>query len=235
MKKTILLFIAILIVVFGLWTILQPKDKKQDTNLGTQNIEAIFTDPSSKESVTIVFDQSNDTATLSGLGYGELALKPAVSASGARYLDATGDLEVWNRGEQVTISKNGKQIFFGNIGGNTDREKLEANTWVWLATMADGKAIEPKNSTAFTITFNASQKTLNATTDCNSIFGPYTIDENNSLTFGSLGMTEMYCEGSQEADFAEGLSKVKSFTFNGSGALVLEFASGSGSMLFGKK
>jgi heat shock protein HslJ len=116
----------------------------------------------------------------------------------------------------------------------SDAEKIASTTWTWKSTNAGGKVVEPKDKTAFTIAFNTADKAVNATTDCNTVFGPYVVDASNKLTFGALGMTKMYCQGSQETEFVDGLSKVKKFYFNGSGALVLEFSSPSDYMLFEK-
>lgn len=242
MKKNILLIGGVLFFGLIVWFVFQSKSTKQPVverpaEKATDTISSTskFTDPVSKESVTITFNQEGGSAILSGLSYTDLKLKSAVSASGTRYLDESGKVEVWLRGESMTISQNDKQVFAGNVGGQSDAEKLTGSVWVWQATTAGGKVIEPKDKTAFTLTFNSAEKTLNAATDCNNIFGPYTLGENNKLAFGDLGMTRKYCEGSQETDFAEGLGKVKSFSFNGAGALVLEFTTEGDSMLFGKK
>lgn len=136
--------------------------------------------------------------------------------------------------ESTTVSQNDTQVFAGNTGGLNDAEKLTEGKWVWQATTENNKVLEPKDKAAFVLTFNSAEKMVNATTDCNSVFGPYTLGENNKLTFGDLGMTRKYCEGSQETDFAEGLGKVRSFSFDGAGALVLEFTADGDSMIFGK-
>ncbi len=242
MKKIILFGGAVLVLVLCAWLALQSKSTKQPA-VGTPaekiteatSSTSKFTDPVSKETVTIIFNQKDESAALSGLSYTDLKLKSAVSASGARYLDESGKIEVWVRGEGVTISQNDKQVFTGNVGGQTESERLTGSVWAWQATTEGGKVIEPRNKTAFTLTFDVSKKMVNATTDCNNIFGPYTLGASNILTFNGLGMTKMYCEGSQETYFAEGLGKVRSFHFNGAGALVLELATKGDTMLFGKQ
>ncbi len=242
MKKIILFIIAVLVLIFIARFAFQAKNIKQPVagNTAEKQTEAVtstvkFTDPVSKETVTVVFDQTNNKVTISGLSFQNLDLSPAVSGSGARYLDESGKVEVWVRGESITISENDKQIFTGNIGGQSDTDKLTAGVWVWQATTIGDKVIEPKDKTAFTLTFNSVDKIINATTDCNNIFGPYTLGDSNALTFGGLGMTRKYCEGSQETDFAEGLGKVKSFFFNGAGALVFELTTTGDTMLFGRQ
>lgn len=232
-NKNIFLGIAALIVIIGIIVFSGKNNKDQVVETHNLDTAITFTSPTSTEKVSVVFDTEKSTATLNGLGYDDLVLDSAVSASGARYENKTENIELWNRGEGVTISKNGQEIFSGNVGGQSDTDKLTASTWVWQASTIGDKVTEPKDE-SFTVTFNTQDGTMNATTDCNAVFGPYTV-QNNTLTFGALGMTRKFCEGSQENVFAEHLGKVKSFSFNGSGALVLELNSGSDTMLFGKK
>lgn len=194
-------------------------------------VTAVFTDPQTEKSVTVVFDE--DVAILSGDGFDGVMLTRARSADGARYISEE-DLELWNKGDTVQISRGGEVVFTGNVGGQTDAEKMTSNTWTWQATTLNGEVIEPEQAEAFTISFDAADGTMHATTDCNAIFGPYELGADHALTFGALGMTKKFCEGSQEQSFADGLSKVESFYFNGSGALVLTFASSSNWMLFSR-
>ncbi len=232
MSNKKILTVVIAVLVLGVAYVYINNTKQHAVSPETNSI-ATFTNPDSKESVSVVFKE--ETAVLTGLGYTNLILDIQRAASGARYVHELQNLELWNRGDEVTISKDGQQIFFGNVGGQTDVDRLTSSTWVWQATTIGDVVTEPKDATAFNLTFDATQGTISATTDCNTIFGPYTVGADNAFTFGALAMTKKFCEGSQENDFAEGLSKVTSFTFNGSGALVFEFASGTGSMLFGKK
>ena len=78
--------------------------------------------------------------------------------------------------------------------------------------------------------------TVNGSSGCNSYFGSYTIS-GTAITFGPIGMTEMYCaepEGimEQENGYLAALQSVEGFTINGNklemtnaqGTLVLVFA-----------
>lgn len=233
MYKNIIATVFILVVIIGSFVLYKNKNKEQDKSHDLDTA-ITFTNPASSEKVSVVFSEQKSTAILTGAGYKNLTLNPEVSASGAKYVNKTENVELWNRGENIEISKGGEQIFSGNIGGQSDADKMISSKWIWQATSEDGKIVEPKDKDKFTISFNTSDKTMNATTDCNTIFGPYTVNAANEITFGALGMTRMYCEGSQETEFSDGLSKVKKFYFNGSGALVLEFSSPDNYMLFGK-
>jgi heat shock protein HslJ len=50
------------------------------------------------------------------------------------------------------------------------------------------------------------------TTDCNNAGGNYS-EKDKKISFGSIFITEMYCEGSQEKDFIKGLEQVESYYF----------------------
>ncbi len=49
------------------------------------------------------------------------------------------------------------------------------------------------------LTFDALNKSINATTECNNMFGTYSIDL-YALKFGEMASTKKYCEGKMEAE-----------------------------------
>ncbi|MEK9177100.1 MAG: META domain-containing protein [Patescibacteria group bacterium] len=110
------------------------------------------------------------------------------------------------------------------------RMTLGMTTWKWLsATRGDGVKVRLTKEGAFTLTFNDGR--LSASTDCNAMGGSYTATAGGALTFGPMMSTKMYCEGSQEGDFAALLQSAESFRFTSRGELILELADG-GSMIF---
>lgn len=229
MNKTILIVAAVVVIAaVAIWFTYQ---KGMDKNEPITGNEVTFTDPGSGDFVSVVFTD-DDRAVLNGLGYDGVELRSAIAASGARYVNEELDLELWNRGDSVTISKSGQQVFAGNQGGLTDSDRLDEDVFVWQATTINDEVIEPVKKDAFTIDFDGDR--VSGTTDCNGFSGSYEVGENNTLSFGPLAMTKMFCEGSQEAEFVAPLADVRSFFFAGSGALVLELE-GGGTMLFGKQ
>ena len=113
-------------------------------------------------------------------------------------------------------------------------ESLIGTTWMWEKTiMSDGTIITPKKN-IFSITFNKEGK-LNGKTDCNGFFGSYTIGSDGFMTFGPIGSTLMYCEGSQEADFTKPLSEVSRYTSDTNDNLTLLLKNDSGAVVFTKK
>ena len=108
---------------------------------------------------------------------------------------------------------------------------LDMKTWTWIrALYNDGREIVPRQTGAFTLTFQAGG-VFAATTDCNRINGPYTVN-GRDLAFGKIAATRMFCEGAQETAFTELLEKTSRYFFTGQGQLVLELELDSGSVIF---
>lgn len=63
------------------------------------------------------------------------------------------------------------------------------------------------------LTFDAPNKSINATTECNNMFGTYTVDL-NTLNFAPLASTKMYCDGKMESEkeIGEALSETGTYT-----------------------
>jgi heat shock protein HslJ len=120
-----------------------------------------------------------------------------------------------------------------NFEGEADpaRMKLDMQTWNWIKTSySNDTTVTPKKEKAFTATFAKDGK-VSFTTDCNRMSGGYTVT-GNKLVFGPIAMTKMYCEGSQENEFAKMISEVGSFLFTSKGELILELKLDSGQMVF---
>jgi heat shock protein HslJ len=177
-------------------------------------------------SVTAVF--SDDQVVLNGLGYTNATLPHAVSASGARYANSEG-LELWNKGNDVTVSQDGSIIFAGTEASAADDQSL-IGTWTWKELIHEGGEIHtPHNADAFTLTFDANGH-VQGTTDCNGLSGTYTL-ENGMLTVGPVIQTRMYCEGSQEQEFVSALQLGSlAVSFQGTNTLVLLLPDNAGSL-----
>lgn len=113
---------------------------------------------------------------------------------------------------------------------NSDSE-LTSKKWTWTKTqMSDGKEIVPSADGKFTLTFQTDMRVL-ATTDCNNGNGSYELGPNNSLTMGPMATTMMFCEGSSETEFYQGLANVGSYKIE-NGQLWLMLQKDSGTMVF---
>lgn len=73
-----------------------------------------------------------------------------------------------------------------------------------------GKAYTPK---ALVLTFDALNKAVNVTTECNNMFGTYTLDL-YAINFSEMASTKMYCEGKMDAEkeIGKALSETGSYT-----------------------
>ena len=90
---------------------------------------------------------------------------------------------------------------------------LTSKTWFWIETLrpADQPVYESRDRSKFKLTFdNEKEGTFSASTDCNGIGGEYEI-VGNKITFDKMMSTEMYCEGSQEAEYGKMLGQVVRF------------------------
>lgn len=108
---------------------------------------------------------------------------------------------------------------------------LDSKTWTWTeALLNDGSKVVPKREAAFTLAF-APDGTFSATTDCNRVFGGYEAS-GGRISFSGIGMTKMFCEGSQEDVFAAYLRDASEYLLTSKGELVLGLKFDSGSVIF---
>lgn len=150
-------------------------------------------------------------------------------------------------GEDFSVSPSvGKSIWllldpttmqFGQVEPNFEGEadpsvmRLDMKTWEWVTTtLNDDTTFVPGAGKRFTLTFNAGGR-FSATTDCNGIGGEYVAD-NEHITFSNMVSTLMYCEGSQEGEFAKQLGQVETYHFTSDGKLILDIKFDSGAMIF---
>jgi heat shock protein HslJ len=75
-----------------------------------------------------------------------------------------------------------------------------------------GKSYTPKG---LVMTFDALNKGISVTTECNNMFGTYTLDL-YVINFSEMASTKMYCEGKMDAEkeIGEALSETGSYTLD---------------------
>lgn len=114
---------------------------------------------------------------------------------------------------------------------NSGSSELTSKKWTWVNTqMSDGATSVPSNEGEFTLTLQPDMRAL-ATTDCNNGNGSYELGPDNALTFGPMATTMMFCDGSTETEFYQGLSNVGSYKIS-DGQLWLMLKFDSGTMIF---
>ncbi len=99
------------------------------------------------------------------------------------------------------------------------RMTLGMKTWSWRSTTEGGSATLPKRQDVFTLAFGADSR-LSVGTDCNSMGGAY-VAKGSSLALKDMVSTLMFCEGSQETEFAAMLARVARYEFDRKGELHL--------------
>lgn len=120
-----------------------------------------------------------------------------------------------------------------NFEGEADpaRMTLSMQTWTWISTLYNNDTtIAPKKAKSFTLTFKK-DGSFSATTDCNAMSGTYST-KGNKISFSDVASTLMYCDGSQESEFAKMLQETQSYFFTSKGELIFDFKFDSGSMTF---
>ena len=108
---------------------------------------------------------------------------------------------------------------------------LVMKKWVWIrALYNDGREVVPKKPEAFTLTFGNDGK-FSATTDCNSMGGSYTA-KNDTISFGEMYSTLMFCTDSQETEFSQLLGNIGGYHFTSRGELIFNLKLDSGTVVF---
>jgi heat shock protein HslJ len=107
---------------------------------------------------------------------------------------------------------------------------LTGGGWTWVRTeLPGGMTVAAPEGGRFVLSFDEDGR-MASTTDCNQMSGSYTT-EGDTLIFGAIAMTKMYCEGSMEGTYAEQLDRTIAFSVE-NGELRLVFAEGAGMMVF---
>lgn len=133
--------------------------------------------------------------------------------------------------KKVTVPPKDTEALRSSFTYEVPLSKILDRKWEWVeAVNYDESIFTPKKSSAFSITFKK-DGTFSGTTDCNGIFGKYTV-KGSGIKLSSIGQTMMYCDGSEEIKFTTYLGQVSEFMWNGDENLVLNLEFDSGSMVF---
>ncbi|MEX2379966.1 MAG: META domain-containing protein [Vicingaceae bacterium] len=89
------------------------------------------------------------------------------------------------------------------LTASCDETKQAVNTASNVQLNGNYKINEVKgenySSKELVLSFDALNKSVNATTECNNMFGTYSIDL-YAINFGDMASTKKYCEGKMEAE-----------------------------------
>lgn len=141
-------------------------------------------------------------------------------------------------GKSIWLLLDPKSMTLGEVAQNFEGEadparmKLDMKAWNWVSTTYnDDTKIMPKDSTKFSLTLKT-DGTFSSKTDCNTIGGKYTISGNQKIAFNQMVSTLMYCDGSQEHDYANMLGQVGAYHFTSRGQLIFDLKMDSGTSVF---
>lgn len=114
---------------------------------------------------------------------------------------------------------------------NPEVMTLNMQTWKWIKTSyKNGEEVTPNKADAFTLSFGP--ENVSITTDCNTISGPYEANKGQIIFGSNMITTLMFCEDSQEQDFAAMLLEAQTYSFTSKGELVLGLKLDTGSVIF---
>lgn len=201
-KNVIIGIVVVALVAAGVFVYV-----KKGGTMPANIVTASYSDGASV--VEASFDNAKETVTFTQSDVGTVTLPRAVSASGARYANADESIVFWEHQGEVTITKDGEDVYKGFSGTTKPSTGPAAapvlGTWVWERTvMNNDTTVTPKNASAFTVTFTDDGR-VSGTTDCNSFSGSYAQPAGGEITFSQFASTMKYCEGSQEAEFVNAI------------------------------
>ena len=104
-----------------------------------------------------------------------------------------------------------------SIGCASQPINLEGSSWKLDSYISSiGHSVSPVSNTKMTLEFKDGR--ISGSSGCNSYFAKYTQD-GNSLTFGLIGATKMYCTNptvmEQESTYISSLESIKTFKVEG--------------------
>lgn len=118
--------------------------------------------------------------------------------------------------------------FEGEVDAST--MTLGMKTWNWVRTeYVNGIRVTLKKADAFSLAFH-DDRSVDIATDCNAMGGQYALN-GNTLSFSGMVSTQMFCEGSQEGEFAAMLADVTAYHFTNKGELSLDGKDGKSSII----
>lgn len=230
--RTIISTLAVVVVVVAGWYSLSYN------RLAERPPETRTFTTKSGEVIDVAFDVEAETARLTGGNFSGLLFRQ--TGPEGMYVNEEAGLELHAKEEGVSIFFGGEKLLEGWLGGQPREETppetvtdLTSRVWVWQETqLNDGEVITPRQPGLFTLRFSVANSRLSATTDCNSFSGPYRAEASGSLTFGDFATTLMYCENSQEAEFARFVGDANQYLITSDGNLTLLLRDNSGTMTF---
>ncbi|HEY1037111.1 MAG TPA: META domain-containing protein [Candidatus Paceibacterota bacterium] len=244
--KAAIIAVAILLVACLGWFAFKNRTTDSVVAVPPQaTVSALFTNAQTKKSVLVAFDNAKQTATMKMDGADDIVLNQTMSASGARYENASLGLVLWNKGNEITVYEKDVIIFTGVTptvstpapsatssqgsvppapAGNSNGTAVTAPAKIDGATfrLVSHNGVAIAGDTAYTVKFENGQIGARF---CNSMGGKYTVK--NDVITSQMMSTQMYCgtpAGLMDAEIAFGtiLAKGAKFSLVGTALTVFQ-------------
>jgi heat shock protein HslJ len=199
-----------------------PKITENDTKKG-----GLFEGYGGQHSLTIIIPQ--------GTLLREFPIESSTSTNSTKTGTSTKLLYVLTINKDTPVISFSKEIPVYSSASTTQSvattTPLSKTSWVWVSSTMEGTTVDTPKDIPFTLTFDAT-KTLQAVSDCNAITGSYLVTANN-VQLNNLVSTKKICERTSDEVYLELLTKIRSYTIEGT---TLTFGlSNKGSLVFTKK
>lgn len=231
MKKLIIALVVIFLLILGVREWRQRKLPAVEPVEQGQSITSVDYRCDGDKTIRAVY--FGDKVELNLSDKRNMLLIQGISASGTRYTNSDQSFTFWSKGNTAFIEEKDKTTFDNctDSKANTGELSLTGKNWSWVKTeLNDDKMVVPNKDGVFGIKFLEDGK-LGISTDCNQMGANYKLN-GNELKISSMMSNQMYCENSQEGEFANALGEVKSYMFDKDNNLVLELKNDSGVMIF---
>ena len=212
----------------------------QAVPIATPEVNLEFVSFTNAEGVTFMLAPTAEGILFSGLGYINLPLATATSASGTRYENNALKLVVWDNGDELSVYQHDDLVFAGTKGtvapvtpvevaatsspGLDALTLLTSYTWQW---QEEGPPAGYLEENPFTLLYQA-DGTLIVGTDCNGFRASYDIATTTfTLTHSNFMGTKMACPDSKEAAYLENLTGITNFYFSQGLDLILKSDDGT--------
>ncbi len=93
----------------------------------------------------------------------------------------------------------------------------------WQLDELDGELVNRSMVDSYTLQFDTSKGSAFGKADCNKYFSSYAIEDKNSISFSTIGMTKMMCENPKnENNYFSTLKSINGFLINNNELMLLE-------------
>lgn len=246
MNRYIMIILGLILLVVSGWMLFYQEPVFDEEKIESEEVVVLADQYNCQGNVNLFtrFINEDDAVELTLPNNRKVILQSLQIDSGARYESLDGLLVFLIDGEEAYVEREGETVYTGCKAVTKEMKEVPAYeeediketllvdySWQWRETVYfDTEDVRPNRPEEFVVTFDDSGN-VTALTDCNSMMGGYEVSDGGAIKFSEMASTLMYCEGSQEIEFGEMLSKVERYDFD-EGDLVLFLSDDEGLFIF---